>query len=272
MNLIQAVGVTASAWLSALRGMLRPPVREPFLLLGGIELLLLIGLGFFHAPLLAPALLPVVRTLGGEGAIHYPEHFWALPELLRDASLAVHLLLAPFALATAVLRFAGERGRWSQASRRAPALLGIGLLGPGLTWTITTLFDLIPTEVALRSFVIRMGLQGVELLLIALVYTALAYAIAGVVLGERPIGRALAGSITLAGLLPLPTFFLVAVPLAALFPLDFFLFEMDVSQTGLAPETVGLLLALRVVLRMFLVALATGGLTDLYLRSKRRRT
>lgn len=272
MNVIEAVGITANGWVYSLRGILRPPVREPFFVLAGLELLLLLALGFFYEPAVAPVFAPVVRGIGGVAATHFPEHLWALPEILRTAAAVLAVLFYPFALAVATLRFAGRPGAWSEAFARAGSLLPLGLLGPGLAWTITTLFDRIPVEVALRSFVIRMGLQGVELLAIALLYTLLAYAVADVMLRGRSVGPALAASIHLAGRLAMPTFLLVAVPLALLFPLTFFLYEMDVSETGLAPEAVGLLLALRVVLKILLIATATGGLTDLYLRSTGRRS
>jgi hypothetical protein len=268
LNVFQAVGITAGGWGFAARGVLRPPVREPMLVVTGLQLLLLIGIGFFHEPALAPVLEPVVRWIGGEAATHYPQHFWILPELLRTAGLAISLLVSPFAMAVATMRFAGGPGPWTDAFDRTPALLVLGLLGPGVAWTITSAFDRIPEDIALTSFVVRMGLQGAELVLLALLYSGLAYSVAYLMIGNRSLGHAIASSVRLSRNLAMPTFLLVALPLGLLFPLTFFLYEMDLSQAGIAPEAVGLLLALRIVLRIFLVALTVGGLTDLYLRSQ----
>lgn len=272
MNLFQGVGLAAGAWASAFRATLRPPVREPILLLCGVQLLLLIGLGYFHAPALVRWMAPVVRWLGGEEATHYPEHFWALPEILRNAELPIAVLLAPIALGVATLRFARGSAPWREAFDRTAALIAIGVLGPGSAWTITSLFDLIPLEFSLRSFNIRMGLQGAELLSIALVYSGLAYSIAYVLLDRRPLGSALLASLRLAARLPIPTFLLVAVPMGVLFPPTFFMFEMDMGEAGLPPDAVGLLLALRIVLQAAFATLSLGGLTDLFLRSTRPRS
>jgi hypothetical protein len=271
MNIFQAVGLAAGAWGSAARGMLHPPVREPFLLLFGVHLLLLIGLGYFHAPVLAPLMEPVVRWLGGEEATHYPEHFWALPEILRNAELVVTVLLGPLALGVATLRFARGSAAWHEVFARMPALLALGALGPGLAWTITSLFDLIPLEFVLQSFMIRMGLQAAELLLVALVYTELAYSLAFVLIAGSPLGKALGSSLRLTSRLPIPTFLLVGVPLGILFPPTFFLFEMDMGEAGLPPDAVGLLLIMRVGLQVMFAALSVGALTDLFMHSTRPR-
>ena len=271
MNLFQALGVAAASWGAAARGVLHPPVREPFLLLCGIQLALLIAFGYFHAALLAPVLEPVVRWIAGEAATHYPEHFWALPEILRVLALPIVVILVPPSFAVATLRFARGRAEWAEAFRRMPALLALGVLGPGLAWTTTTLFDQIPLEISLRSFVIRMSLQGAELLLIALVHTALAYSLCFLLLDDRPLPAAIGASARLAARLVLPTFLLVAVPVALQFPLNFFMFEMDMSEKGLPPDAVGLLLAARILIQALFAALTVGGLTDLYLRSTKGR-
>lgn len=266
MNLFRIVGLAARAWMFAARGAVVGRVCEPFLFVTICHLVLLIVLGTFHVPALAPIFEPVVRTLGGEDAVHYPQHFWTLPEVFRSASLVVTLLISPFAFAVATARFAGRPGPWSEARRRAGALLSVAVLGPGLAWGITSLFDLVPEKVALRGFVIRMGLQGIELGLIILLYGSLAYALCFLALGGLPLGPALRRSLGLARLLPLPTLLLVAAPLGILFPLNFFLLEMDLSETGLAPESVGLIIVCRVVLQMILSLLAIGSLTYVYLR------
>ena len=269
MNVFQVVGLAAGAWGAAARGVLHPPVREPFLLLCGVHLLLLIGLGYFHAPALAPVMEPLVRWLGSEEATHYPEHFWALPEILRNAELVIAVLLGPLVLGVATLRFARGSAAWREAFARMPALLALGVLGPGLSWTITSLFDLIPLEFTLQSFMIRMGLQAAELLLIALVYTSLAYSIAFLLIAGRPLGAALRGSLQLTARLPMPTFLLVGVPLAILFPPTFFMYEMDMGEAGLPPDAVGLLLTARIALQVIFAALTVGGLTHLFMHSTR---
>lgn len=268
MNLYRAVGTVAQAWMFALRGVRRARTREPFVLVGGIQLILLIALGHFHTPALAGFLTPVVRWLGGEGATHYPDHFWALPEVIRGADTILAILFTFIAWGVATLRFSERAAPWSAGFRRSGALMGIGLLSAGTVWIITSLFDLIPIEITMRSFIIRMGFQGIELLMIVLVQSLLAYAIAFVLLDGRTFGGALAGSVGFFRQRWMTTFLLLALPAAILFPMTFFLFEMNMDEAGLVPEGVGMLLTVRLVIRVFFDVLVVGGLTFVFLGRK----
>ena len=60
----------------------------------------------------------------------------------------------------------------------------------------------------------------------------------------------------------------MALPAAILFPLNFFVFEMNMDEAGLVPEGAGMLLTVRLVIRVFLDVLVVGGLTFLFLGRK----
>ena len=120
MIVYQTIGEVAQAWIFALRALGRPQVREPFFVVGGLQLILLLALGNFHAVALAGFLAPVVRALGGEAALHYPDHFWALPEIYRSANTAFGIFFTYTAWGVATIRFAGEQVTWQEVIRRAP--------------------------------------------------------------------------------------------------------------------------------------------------------
>lgn len=265
MNVYQVVGTVVQAWGFALRCLQFGRVREPFFVLAGLQLGVLILLGQFHAEWFAGALTPVVRALGGEAATHYPEHFWLLPELYRNANAGLMILFGVFIHAAAIAGFASRSNRWSPAFRRAGALIPIGFLHFGIAWAITSAFNLVPEEIVFYSSIIRLGLQGVELGLILILSSLLAYAPVLVVLDDASFPRALAGSVRLCLRMPLQTLLVVAVPVALMFPPTFFLYEMNLDMAGLAPETVGLLLIAIVVVRVCFDVVVVGGLTCLYL-------
>ena len=272
MNLYQIVGLVAQAWIAALRGARSSEVWRPFLIVSGAQFGVLLGLLYFHLPALSPIAGPVVRALGGEIATHYPDHLWALPAIFRTTDVFISVLISSLAFAVATLSFARAPGGWVLVIGRAPALISLALLGPGLAWVVTSLFNLIPVEVALRSFIIRMGLQGIELGIIVIIQSMLAYGVAFVVLADRPLAAAISDSFHLARRVALPTLILVAVPFAILFPPTFFLGEMDVSDTGLIPEAVTLIMSAQLLLRLLLNVLTVGSLTDVFMRTRGTRT
>jgi hypothetical protein len=267
VNLYQTIGFVAQAWLAAARASLRAEVWTPLLVLTGVQSAVLLGLIYFYVPGLSPIAEPLVRGLGGEIATHYPDHYWALPAMFRNTNVFVTVLVGSLAFAVATLNCARAPGGWVLVISRAPALISLALLGPGLAWIITSLFNLIPLEVVLRSFVIRLGLQGIELGIIVIIQSMLAYGIAFVVLADRPLGAAISGSFHLARLVAIPTLILVAAPLAILFPPTFFLLEMDASEKGLIPESVALIMGAQLLLRLLLNMLLVGSLTHVFMRA-----
>ena len=163
MIVYQVVGTVTRSWWFAVRCLQYGRVREPFFVLAGAQLGVLILLGQFHAEWLAGALTPVVSTLGGEAATHYPEHFWLLPELYRNANVLVMILFGVFAHAAAIAGFAARADRWAPAFQRAGALVPLGLLNFGTAWAITSAFDLIPQEIVFYSSIVRLGFQGIDI-------------------------------------------------------------------------------------------------------------
>jgi hypothetical protein len=268
MNIFRIVGTVAQSWLFALRCLGYGRVREPFFVLGGLQLIVLILLGEFHQEWLAGAITPVVRLLGGDAATHYPEHFWRLPEIYRTANAVLMIGLGIFAYGAAISGFVARADRWRPAFTKGAALVPVALLTTGVSWAITSAFNQIPMEIALRSSIIRLGLQAVELGLVVVVLSAFAYAPAFIVLEGASAGRALAESWRLMRRLPLHTLLVIAVPMGVLFPPTFFLFEMNMDEAGLVPDVVGLLLTLLLVIRVFFDVLVIGGLTFLFVHER----
>lgn len=72
--------------------MLRTPsVLAPFIIFAAIQILVLVCLSVFHVPPLASLMVPVVKLLGGEQALHFPMHLILLPRMY-------HLVYLPLAV------------------------------------------------------------------------------------------------------------------------------------------------------------------------------
>ncbi len=138
-----------------------PSTLVPFLIFGVVQVIVLAALAFFTAPALAAFMVPLVRALSGEPALHYPTSFVLLPATYR----AVYLPLA------ATLGFSlWSYGVWSMVShhdvgmnagarsfrRSLPSILVVGIVfvavtvaaGRGLALLTDELPAAIPSKLA----------------------------------------------------------------------------------------------------------------------------
>ena len=61
-------------WTTSLGLMRRRYLYAPFLAIFAVKIIpLLLGFWYWH-PLIAPVMTPIIKSLGGEAILHYPEH------------------------------------------------------------------------------------------------------------------------------------------------------------------------------------------------------
>jgi hypothetical protein len=120
MNALEQMALAVQALWHTLRRMGDGRLWAPWLALGAVQGLVLVGLANFAHPWVAWALAPLVRASAGEAALHYPEFFRALPALYVRADLVVVALLGAILTGWSVVLFSG---RW----RGEPA-------APGAAW------------------------------------------------------------------------------------------------------------------------------------------
>ncbi len=120
MNPLEQVALAGQALWHTLRRMGTGRLWVPWLLLGAVQGVVLLALAHFARPWLAWALAPLVRAGAGEGALHYPDFFRALPSLYARADLVVVATVGAILTGWSVALFAA---RW----RGSPD-------GPATTW------------------------------------------------------------------------------------------------------------------------------------------
>ena len=132
----------------------------PWLALGALQAAVLLVLPRFAHPLLSPVLLPFVRGTSGEGALHYPAFYAALPAVYARADLVVTAVAGALAAGWSASLFAATwRGRgpdpgaaWAEAAPRALALV-VGLLP---LWLLAGFFaTAVPQAVASQGGLVR---------------------------------------------------------------------------------------------------------------------
>ena len=79
------------SWEDTIWMLRTPSVMAPFIIFAAIQFLVLVCLALFHVPPLATLMVPVVKLLGGNEALHYPMHLILLPRMY-------HIVYLPLAV------------------------------------------------------------------------------------------------------------------------------------------------------------------------------
>lgn len=272
MNPLEQVALAGQALWHTLRRMGAGRLWVPWLVLGAVQGVVLLGLVNFARPWLAWALAPLVRAGAGEAALHYPGFFRALPTLYGHADLAVVALAGAVLAGWSVALFAA---RW-RGSSPAPGAAWTGVAPRALTLVIVQLpFNVLAFALSAGIGHLLEGRAGVMLRLggmaglagMVILQALFLYLPAVVVLERRGIAGAFAALPRTwargfwAGLV------LGAVALLPLLPLDALAGRIDLLVGRGTPELAAWLAALQLVAGLLVSFLLTGSSTLVYLGS-----
>lgn len=266
------VGREINRYFDALASV-RAPLREPMAVLPFVAFALLQGailfaLAMFTEPWLAPAMVPVVRALGGEDSLHYPLHLINLPAFYQRVYLPL-VATAGFALWTWAVwaLVGGHRYGVDRAPRPFRPLVGhvliIGILFVGASVLVShALSSLISPK---TPAMIARVLVLFSVALTALLQTFLVYAPVALRLRGGNAWSALRAGARYARRNFLATALLVATVLIVHLPLDFLLSRADRVAARFSPETILELMAASVALEMVTAFVLFAGITELAL-------
>jgi len=270
-RLFQSLGVVVWAWRSVGARAGHGRIWLPFLVIAAVQALVLMLLLEFHQPWLVPLAAPLVRLLGGEGALHYPGLFYALPEMFFHANLVITVVITSIAGAAATLFFARTYGfdsaphAWRRALRAAPALVVATLVMVALMLGAARLATLVPERAMLENAAVRWGTRAGMMLLFVVIEALFAYTTAWIVLMGHRIWPSIRDSIRVTVRTLLPTLLVVGVPTVLLFPLSYAASRIDVLAEKFRPELVGGILGAQIVLQILFTFLVVGAVTRLFL-------
>ncbi len=271
MSWFQSFYVATWAWRAAVASFFRPVLWLPFLLVAGVQTLLILLLVLFHHPVLVLFGLPLIKLLGGEVATHYPTLYYALPTMFYRANIAIDALIVSVAGGAATLLFAQafgfDRGQpaWRQALRHAPALIAVNLLNILILLGIGVLNNRIPAYLVLRSAPVRWGSRGGVLILFILVQCLVAYASAWIVLMGRGLWPAIRDSVRVTNRTFLPTLLVVGIPALLMWPFSYASGRTDIVAAKFKPEIIVGLLGSEVVCQALVTFFLVGAVTRLFL-------
>jgi len=245
-----------------------PSTLIPFLIFGVVQALVLAALAFFTAPALADIMVPVVRALGGDAALHYPTSFVLLPATYRLVYLPLVATLG-FAL--------WSFGVWSMIShhdvgartgkhsfRRAlPNILIIGVVFVVVTVAAGRGLSVLTSELpaGILSKLATLGVIAVT----ACAQALLIYAPAILRLRGGNAMGAIRGSVHYGRRMFIPTALVITTVLLVHLPADALIASADVLAARFRPEMVFHLMVGSVVLEVVTAFLLFAGVVALAL-------
>jgi hypothetical protein len=243
------------SWIETSRNLCRARLWGPFLAFALIQCLAVLLLTQFHRPLLSALLVPVIQIFGGEGIMHYPAFFMALPTLFSRTSLVLDLLFGAWLFGAAFLFFwqadrptEPERGGLGRATRAWGVLIGGRLpVTAGLVLVIFILpLLLVGDQEAMSGNQIRAFRYG-TILLGSIVEALFLYVALAILVEGRGVFRAIERSVHVATRIPLATLGAVLIPNLVQIPIAYVLRHSQTIAFRLSPEMVAWAIVLGVL-------------------------
>lgn len=268
MRLDSALDHYLDALANARLGLKSPSTLLPFLAFGVLQAAVLAALAFFTTPALATIMVPVVRVLGGEAALHYPTSFVLLPATYRMLYLPLAATVGFALWSLGVWSMIAHHDVGARAQPRSfrsalPNIVVVGIIfvtvtvvvGRGLALAAAELPPGIPSKLATLAIIV----------VTACAQTLLVYTPAILRLRGGNAFSAIRTSARYARHMFLPTALVIATVLVAHVPADWLIGNADALAGRFRPEIVFHLMVGSIVLEIITAFLLFAGVVALAL-------
>ncbi len=242
--------------MRALRALRRPALVLPLFVYAVAQAALLLLLTNFHQPPWVAALAPVIQTLYGEGALHYPVLFIVLPNLFNFMNTFLAGILGAYLWGVGILyvvRHLGDQalGGWGDAGGRYGHLFLSQL--PVILFALLVFFaprEFLPFAQELSGNALRAYRYGL-LALGILVESLFLFAPVAVLIEGRSAFPAIARGFELWRRNFLAALLIVGLPTLLHVPLSYTYRHASSVVSDFSPETVGFLVVVDIALFLF---------------------
>ena len=144
------------------------------MIFAALQFLLLVSLTLFSVSPLAVVMVPVVKLLGGEEALHYPMHMILLPQMYHQVYLPLAILVgfALFGWAVSLMVDYYERAgvdipglKRRPTASMIPSLVALGLIYVGVITAVQLAFNYIGSTLPVGLAALLVSVVGVALVL-----------------------------------------------------------------------------------------------------------
>lgn len=265
-------------WLQCFKS-LSPKTLLPFFVNAVIQIFVVYSLvNFIHSPF-SKIFIPWIRRFFGEGALHYPNFYYAINPLYNQMSLIISGLFGIVIIGIATQLFATNfrGGKPSLNTAFQATMPRYGVLF--LIWIIESVCvyaTILGLPAILNHFLqpeYRISrifdLGGV--LLGILIGSVFAYTSAIVVLERQGLIGALVRTISIFKKNVFTSFFLIAVPTFIYFPISFILRKSNYLIAKFSPEIIAAIIIIGIIVSLFTSYIQIGTITRFYLFINERK-
>jgi len=260
-------------WMQCFKSMRSVQTFVPFLLYAIIQTLLLYSLLNFSKPPFSSLFVPIIQSLFGEPALHYPNFFMVLSPLYSQINIILSGLIGIVIIGMATYIFAGtfngERNGLGQSFKITLPKYGILFI----IWIIETAFILVMiigvpqilNSLLQPSYRLSRIFELVGLLLAIVVASIFAYTTVLIILDKQKLFQSIAKTFLIFKKNAVTSFFLVALPTLLYFPINYLTKKAPILVTKFSPEIIVILLGTGIVISFFSSYFMIGSITRFYL-------
>jgi len=259
-------------WMQCFKSMRNVQTFVPFLLYAIIQTLLLFSLLNFSKSPFSGLFVPLIRSLFGEPALHYPNFFIVLSPLYSQFNIVLSGLIGIVIIGMATYIFAGtfngDRNGLGQSFKITLPKYGILFI----IWIIETAFTLlmiigvpqILNSLLQPSYRLSRIFELVGLLLAIVVASIFAYTTVLIILDKQKLFQSIAKTFLIFKKNAVTSFFLVALPTLLYFPINYLTRKAPMLVTKFSPEIIVILLGTGILISFFSSYFMIGSITRFY--------
>lgn len=260
-------------WMQCFRSMRNLRTFIPFLLYAILQGFVLYSLVNFVDTPFANFLIPLIRELFGEPALHYPSFFFVLAPLYNQINIVLSGLLGIVIIGMAThifaVNFRKDSSTLGQALKNTMPKYGvlfvIWILESALTLAMIIGVPQILNKLLQPEYSMSRLIELGGLLLGIGISSIFAYTTALIILDRQKLIRSISQTFLIFKKNAFTTFLLIAVPTFLYFPISYLSRKTDVLISKFSPEIIAVLLGTGIFISLLLSYFQIGSITRFYL-------
>lgn len=268
-------------WSQCFKSMRNVNTFVPFLLYGLVQVLLLYSLVNFARPPFSSHLVPIIRKIFGESALHYPNFLYVLAPFYNQVNLILSGLLGIVVIGMGThlfaFTFSGKKTNLGQSVKSTMPRYGLLFI----IWIFETAFTIamvigVPyllNKLLQPGYSISRYIELGGLFLGIAIASIFAYTTALIVLDRQKILKTLSQTFSIFKKNSITTFLLIALPTFLYYPINFLTRKSVVLISKFSPQIIVLLLSTGIFIAFIATYFQIGAITRFYLllKEKKRR-
>lgn len=266
-------------WGQCFRSMKNGSTYVPFLIYAMVQVLLLYALNNFARSPFSYVLVPLVRRLFGEPALHYPNYYLVFSSLYSQLNIVLSGLVGIVIIGAATYifaaGFAGRKVSVGQALRTTMQKYGIlfiaWLMVSVAVFAVILGLPYVLMRLLQPDYMVGRIIDLLGLLMGILTASIFSYTSALIILDNQKLLKTMSTTIAIFKRNAITTFVLVAIPTLLYFPISYLCRRIDLILSKFSAEMVVVLLGIGIMITFIAGYIQTSSITRFYLLLTEKR-